>query len=1255
MKPNRSIPSYLRPLLVVQACALLAVSTLLGQQATPPPATPAATSGEEIVKMSPFTVNTTKDVGYFAENTLAGSRINTNLGDLAASITVVTRQQMEDTASIDINDIFKYEASTEGSSSYSPSIVDRNTVKDSVAGYSFGNNGQTTTNAQSNRIRGLNAPDAAINNYTTNNRIPLDEFNIQSVEISRGPNSLLFGLGSPSGVVNVNYIQAALNRDTNSVTVRMDQNASYRTSITINRSLIPDKLAIAAALLYDNRQFERKPSRDLYRRQYAALTFKPFKNTTFKVFAENYRNDANRPNFFTPRDQVTPWLQAGRPQYDPTTRSITIPGSVNVPAGVVIGGYPTLTPYLPTGNGQVLGPYVNSTLSPGYVSTVNRILGINAVTTLTSPLYVPGITNDNTTQVLRNINNGVSVGFFQRFQGGGLYAPVWTNPATAAPTAATLGWAANDPRYAIADRFYTSSSTWPAPTPSINGSQTMMVNGALVLNNYGTYNFPGVTDKSVYNWTKYNTLQTNFAKIRAANYNIEFEQQITPNLNFTAGWLRQDIEEIDNYTVNQLQGATLMVDTNTKNLDGTTNPYFGLPFIVEGNGGGIDTFYMPQTDDNYRALLVYDLDFTQHHNWTRWLGHHKLVGTYQEQDSIAATERWRNGFVGGEQDAALRFVRNPLVPNLPYWNSTTLYRHYYMANPGDPQATVTHSSSFWGNQGWNGPVDSQVQVWNYGTNAFQTENVIEQAAFADNGSFRTQRQVKGSQFATQSYLWNDRIVATFGWRHDDYRARITTSGALTNIAGVVTTPALTQDVLYVNGYTGLINHDLVMSRWGRWDKLSGSTKTEGGALRLFKDWQWTQNLGGQGSRVSEFLQGLTFYYNQSSNFNPPASYQTDYFFRPLAKPTGKGKDYGFGFNLFDNKLVFRVNWYETQNLNERTSAAGTLLTRLAYSDTTTGYAWASAVQRIRNAEAGGLTLAQVLSNPNWNLDTVNSVTSEANQRAIYSLINLPYLYYSGLSLGATQDSKSKGTEVQITFNPTREWTMKFTGSKDEASYKNVAPQYDDWLAVRMPVWTALGVTDIPDFIDPNNNRRWSLRNFWTGYGFTNVALAENTDGNTSPQGYYNNVVVSQVATAKALEGAVSPDQRIYHWAFLTNYSFSHGPFRGVSMGGSERWESKTAIGYYGMVGAPLTAPNSISVADVTKPVWGDNGNYYTDLWIGYTFKIYSGKVITSIRLNCNNAMESGHLVATQANLDGTPWAYRIIDPRQWILSAKFSF
>jgi hypothetical protein len=233
--------------------------------------------------------------------------------------------------------------------------------------------------------------------------------------------------------------------------------------------------------------------------------------------------------------------------------------------------------------------------------------------------------------------------------------------------------------------------------------------------------------------------------------------------------------------------------------------------------------------------------------------------------------------------------------------------------------------------------------------------------------------------------------------------------------------------------------------------------------------------------------------------------------------------------------------------------------------------------------------------------------------------------------------------------------MKFTGSKVEVRYAQVAPQYDEWLAVRLPVWESLTVTGIPDFTDPNNNRRYSLHNFWTGYGFTNVAQIENTDGNTSPQAYYNNVVLSQVATSKALEGAVSPYERVYHASFLTNYSFSRGRFKGFSVGGAERYESKAAIGYYGRVGNTINAPTVINIADITRPIYADNGNYYTDLWIAYTRKILSDKVVMSIRLNCANAFESGRLVPTQVNFDGSTWAYRIVDPRQWILSAKFTF
>jgi hypothetical protein len=69
---------------------LLAFSTAHSLRAqavatAPPPATP-----EAVVELSPFTVNTSQDVGYLAENTLAGSRLNARLRDTAGSVSVFT-------------------------------------------------------------------------------------------------------------------------------------------------------------------------------------------------------------------------------------------------------------------------------------------------------------------------------------------------------------------------------------------------------------------------------------------------------------------------------------------------------------------------------------------------------------------------------------------------------------------------------------------------------------------------------------------------------------------------------------------------------------------------------------------------------------------------------------------------------------------------------------------------------------------------------------------------------------------------------------------------------------------------------------------------------------------------------------------------------------------------------------------------------------------------------------------------------------
>src|SRR5687768_1450882 len=140
------------PLLAAAVAALVAVAH--AQQVAPPAAgapaaaqpTPTEVRKDEVVQLSPFQVAADTDKGYQALNTLSGTRLNSKLEDLGASITVVTKQQMLDTAVLDLNDVFRYEASTEGTANFT--TFNRNR--------SGGINDQVASNPQqSNRIRGV--------------------------------------------------------------------------------------------------------------------------------------------------------------------------------------------------------------------------------------------------------------------------------------------------------------------------------------------------------------------------------------------------------------------------------------------------------------------------------------------------------------------------------------------------------------------------------------------------------------------------------------------------------------------------------------------------------------------------------------------------------------------------------------------------------------------------------------------------------------------------------------------------------------------------------------------------------------------------------------------------------------------------------------------------------------------------------------------------------------------------------------------
>jgi len=207
-------------------------------------------ANEETVQLSPFEVSEANN-GYYASNTMSGTRLNSKIEDLGSAISVVTKAQMSDFAMLDINDIFNYETSTEGTGNFTDFSIDRNgMVADNIQ-----NNPQGA-----NRIRGIGAANIALNNFANSGRVPVDPIAIDGVEISRGPNSNIFGLGQGSGTVNLLAASASLNKQSTTAEFRVDNVGGYRTSLDLNRPLIRSKLAARGSFVFQHDGFNEKPA-----------------------------------------------------------------------------------------------------------------------------------------------------------------------------------------------------------------------------------------------------------------------------------------------------------------------------------------------------------------------------------------------------------------------------------------------------------------------------------------------------------------------------------------------------------------------------------------------------------------------------------------------------------------------------------------------------------------------------------------------------------------------------------------------------------------------------------------------------------------------------------------------------------------------------------------------------------------------------------------------------------------------------------
>src|SRR5690554_6708918 len=176
----------------VLAIAAFALVPGLFAQGNPAPLA-AAESDDEIIQLSPFEVLAETDSGYQATQTLAGSRINTRLEDVGSAISVVTAEFLRDTGATDNKSLLMYTTNTEVGGA-------QGNFRGSSGGQNEDESGRFTNPNGNTRVRGLTSADNTRNFFMSD--IPWDGYNVDRVDLQRGPNSILFGLGSPAGIIN---------------------------------------------------------------------------------------------------------------------------------------------------------------------------------------------------------------------------------------------------------------------------------------------------------------------------------------------------------------------------------------------------------------------------------------------------------------------------------------------------------------------------------------------------------------------------------------------------------------------------------------------------------------------------------------------------------------------------------------------------------------------------------------------------------------------------------------------------------------------------------------------------------------------------------------------------------------------------------------------------------------------------------------------------------------------------------------------
>lgn len=1093
--------------------------------AKPASTDPKADEQEAVVALTPFEVTGSRNVGYQATETLAGTRIRTELRDVGSSISVATKEFMQDIGATDNQTLLQYMASAE-------------------VGGTFGNfsglGDDSVPNEQNNlirpngntRVRGLASATNSRDFFETN--IPWDGYNISRVELLRGANSMLFGNGSGAGIINNATDQATFGRNSATVEARYGSFGSYRGSFNFNQQLIPKQLAVRVATVNDKRYYQQDPAYNEDRRYFGSLRYDPEflkigrARTTLRASFESGAIDANRPRSNTPSDAIFPWF-------------LTTAREMRSPDGTLLG---VMRPFKYRGG---YDPFVTA-INDQAIITANpnrRDIGARAA-------FGTSVANTSEAWLGRGTGPGIA-----GWQNGG-FAAFFADPAAS-------GVSFYMPQ-APGATFYNAIGATGARDGTVNGLRgvdnaaivridqysILGVGGRLQDNDgwlyerQGVYKNVGLTDSSFFDFYKKlldGPNKKEQQKFKA--FNVQLEQTFFGD---KAGFqIAYDKQEYQEYQLNYLNNDTLLTldvyrylpiatyDAATDTMNPVLNPNFGRPFVAITPGGR-----RSWTDrDTTRITPFVDLDaklLLKRDNWlTQIVGRHTLTGLgeynrvfnrglgftrWAIDTNQAANLMGPNASVGARRLAALTYLGPSLanattasgasISNISaqqniatgggYWFDAT-----YTGAVANAGVNYTRPAGLAVNQTGNTTTATLTQSenpgnyagWGTGANpTLRTLNVTSSEAGGEGGLTTNDGQridkTKSLAFVDQWRLLNGHIVFTGGLRRDEIENfrpgnPATAPGARNGNRVVLATGQVDYTAPY--GYA--------------------STPTFAYKSEWLQTWSLVVHSPDFINRRLPGRMRISGFYNRSENLRPIA--RVGVFNDPITPPLGRTKDYGVLISAFDGKVSLKVNRYRTDVSNDSLSDNSVL--------TTTGDEVSRGVQfalGILNKGLGGsgnynfqavpgagansnvpfdVNGAPFISayqparqataaNP-WTLAEWQAANTEAERHARAfldaTLRETAFLSAWGINPAAwanntanfgvthaippnaavTGDTQSTGTEIELFLRPTDNWAITMNASKTSAKRLALAGNLSRWIENR---WALLA--------GPAGDMRW---------------------------------------------------------------------------------------------------------------------------------------------------------------------------------------